>query len=180
LPPSLHAKLVAQAKTAGRSLNSQIVERLSGRPVDASWLDVSPDLGGFLEVLGAIMDIAAKVRFGADAIYAPETLPNWLDDPSGYAAAAYAALLVLQEFQPPEADFDPENVAEDDVNKMTGESAAKSILRRIAGDEPLPRRTAALRAALGARLERIREREAREAGVEEFLAAIKPREDSKT
>src|SRR5262245_18901738 len=179
LPPDLHAELVARAKTGRQSLNSEIVERLAGRPVDASPLGVSPDLRGLLEILGAIMDTAAKVRFGSDAIYAPETLPNWLDDPNGYAAAAYAALRVLQELQPPEADFDPENAAAGDDNKMTGEGIAENILRHIASDEPLSPRTAALRAALGPRVERIDIAEV-EAKAREIEAGIKPREDSGT
>jgi hypothetical protein len=179
LPPTLHAELVAQAKTRRRSLNSEIVERLAGRPMDVGPLDVSPDLRGLLEVLGVIMDTAAKVRFGADAIYAPETLPNWLDDSNGYAAGAYAALRVLEEFQPPGVEFDPEHAAADDDNKTTGEGVAKSILRRIASDEPLPLRTAALRAALGPRVERIRIAET-EAAAREIEARIDPREDSRT
>jgi hypothetical protein len=117
-----------------------------------------PELSGLLEVLGTVMDVAGKYRFGADAIYAPESLPNWLDDPSGYAAASYAAVRVLEELQPPTADLPLDlelDAGLDDTNKITGESIANSILRQIASDEPRTPRTEALRAGLGSLVERI-------------------------
>jgi hypothetical protein len=174
LPPALHAVLVAQAKAGKRSLNSQIVERLAGRPADVIPLRATPELRGLLEALGAVMDTAAKFRFGAGAIYAPETLPNWLDDADAYAAAAHAATRVLQELQPPGGDLDLEHAAEDD-NKMTGEVVAESILRRLATNEPSPR-TGALRSALGSLVERIRIAEV-EAEAREIEASIKPQEE---
>lgn len=162
----LHRQIEEAAHAHGVSTTKEVVTRLTAsfagdaleRLPDqfGGQRQARPELSGVLEVLSAVMDVAGKYRFGADAIYAPESLPNWLDDPSGYAAASYAAVRVLEELQPPTADFPLElDAGLDDTNKMVGESIADRILRRIASDEPRPPRTEALRAALGRLVERI-------------------------
>jgi hypothetical protein len=160
----LHRQIEEAAQAHGVSTTKEVVTRLTASFADAlerprdqfdGQREARPQLSGLLEVLGTVMDVAGKYRFGADAIYAPESLPNWLDDPSGYAAASYAAIRVLEELQPSNADLPELDAGPDDTNRMTGESIADRILRRIASDEPRPPRTDALRAALGPLVERI-------------------------
>jgi hypothetical protein len=162
----LHRQIEEAAQAHGVSTTKEVVTRLTasfaGDALERSpdqfggQSEARPELSGLLAVLGTVMDVAGKYRFGADAIYAPESLPNWLDDPSGYAAASYAAFRVLEELQPPTADL-PLGLDDglDDTNKMTGEIIAERILRRIASDEPGPPRTEALRVALGRLVDRI-------------------------
>jgi hypothetical protein len=162
----LYRQIEEAAQAHGVSATKEVVSRLNAsfagdaiaRPRDqfGGQSEAVPELSGLLKVLGTVMDVAGKWSFGADAIYAPESLPNWLDDPSGYAAAFYAAVRVLEELQPPTADLPLElDGGLDDTNKMTGEDIAKSILRRIASDESRPPRTEALRTALGPLVGRI-------------------------
>jgi hypothetical protein len=117
------------------------------------------ELQGLLEALGAVMDVAGKSRFGADALYSPESAPSWLADPDGFAIAAAAAARTLQAMRPPPdasvAD-DAEYVKElAETNRAYGAAVAERILRRVASGESADQRTLALRAALGSLVDRI-------------------------
>jgi hypothetical protein len=161
LPPQLHAKLVEQARNGNRSLNSEIIERLSGRPADSSaelpWADVRPQLRGLVQLVATVMDVAGYSRFGVDALYAPDSVPDWIDEPSGYAVAAAAADRALALLCPPQdAVADVEYAAAlADQNRGHGKAVADMILDKVATGAPSDRRTAALRKALGPLVDRL-------------------------
>jgi hypothetical protein len=161
LPPQLHAKLVEQARNSNRSLNSEIIERLSGRPADSSaelpWGEIRPELRGLVQLVATVMDVAGCSRFGVDALYAPDSVPNWIDDPWGYACAAAAAARALAALRPQQdAAADAEYAAAlAKTNRGHGEAVAAMILDKVATGAPSDRRTAALRKALGSLVERI-------------------------
>jgi Arc-like DNA binding domain len=159
LPPQLHATLVEQARNSNRSLNSEIIERLSGRLADLSaelpWADIR--LRALVQLVATIMDVAGHSRFGVDALYAPDSVPDWIDDPSGYAVAAAAAARALAALRPQQdAAADAEYAAAlAKTNRGHGEAVAAMILDKVATGAPSDRRTAALRKALGSLVERI-------------------------
>jgi hypothetical protein len=161
LPPQLHANLVKQARRSNRSLNSEIIERLSGRPADLSaelpWGDIRPELRALVQLVATIMDVAGHSRFGVDALYAPDSVPDWIDDPSGYAVAAAAAARALAALSPQQdAAADAEYAAAlGETNRGHGEAVAAMILDKVATGAPSDRRTAALRKALGSLVERV-------------------------
>jgi hypothetical protein len=157
----LHAKLVEQARNSKRSLNSEIIGRLSGRLADSSAelpsAEIRPELRGLVKLVATVMDVAGCSRFGVDALYAPDSVPNWVDDPSGYAVAAAAAARTLAALRPQQdAAADPEYAAAlAETNRGHGEAVAATILNKIATAAPSDRRTAALRKALGSLVERV-------------------------
>jgi hypothetical protein len=162
LPAQLHGTLVKQARANNRSLNGEIIDRLAGRPADysqeRSWQEISPDVHGFLMLIATVMDVAGHSRFGVDSLYAPDTVPPWIDDPSGYAVAAAAATYVLEALRPPHEATAADSgyaAALAETNRGHGEAVAKMILDKVATEAPLDRRTAALREALGSLVERI-------------------------
>src|SRR5262245_25078584 len=161
LPPQLHANLVKEARNSNRSLNSEIIERLSGRPVDSSaelpWEDIRPELRGLVQLVATIMDVAGDGRFGVDVLYAPDSVPDWIDDPSGYAVAVAAAARALAALSPQQdAAVDAEYAAAlAETNRSYGEAVADTILDKVATEAPSDRRTAALRKALGPLVERL-------------------------
>jgi hypothetical protein len=162
LPPQLHARLVEQARTGKRSLNGTILALLAGQDLPAAegagLTQVRPELRAILKVLAAVMDVAGHLRFGVDALYAPDS-NDWLEDPDGYALAIAAAARALDALRPPPnatAAGDAEYAAKlAEMNKWYGEAVAEHILSRIASDEPSDQRTAALRKALGPLVGRI-------------------------
>jgi hypothetical protein len=104
------------------------------------------------------MDVAGHSRFGVDALYAPESVPAWIDEPSGYAVAAAAAARVLDALHPPQDATAPDPgyaAALAENNRGHGKAVANSILEKIASGAPSDRRTASLREALGPLVERI-------------------------
>jgi hypothetical protein len=155
--------LVKQARASNRSLNGEIIERLAGGPADLPpdmpWAEIRPELRGLVELLAAVMDVAGHSRFGVDALYAPETVPSWIDDPSGYAVAVAAAARALDALRPPQdatAAADAEYAAAlAENNRGHGKAVAEQILEKVATGAPSDRRTAALREALGSLVERI-------------------------
>jgi hypothetical protein len=162
LPPQLHARLVEQARTGKRSLNGTILALLAGKDLPAAegagLTQDRPELRAILEVLAAVMDVAGRSRFGFDALYAPDSTPDWLEDPDGYAVAVAAAARALDALRPPPdaAAGDAEYAAKlAETNKSYGEAVAEHILSRVASDEPSDKRTAALREALGPLVGRI-------------------------
>jgi Arc-like DNA binding domain len=161
LPAQLHGTLVKQARASNRSLNGEIIERLAGSPADSSqempWREIPPEVQGFLTLIATVMDVAGHSRFGVDALYAPDTVPAWIDDPSGYAVAAAAATCVLEALHPPqEATADLEySAALAETNRGHGEAVAKTILDKVAVKASSDRRTASLREALGSLVDRI-------------------------
>jgi Arc-like DNA binding dprotein len=161
LPPQLHAKLVEQARNSKRSLNSEIIGRLSGRLADSSaelpWGEIRPELRGLVKLVATVMDVAGCSRFGVDALYAPDSVPDWIDDPSGYAVAAAAAARALAVLRPQQdAAADAEYAAAlAETNRGHGEAVANTILDKVATEAPSDRRTAALRKALGSLVERV-------------------------
>jgi Arc-like DNA binding domain len=159
LPPQLHAELVEQARNSNRSLNSEIIERLAGRPADAQlpWREIRPELRGLVQLVATVMDVAGYSRFGFDALYAPDSVPDWIDDPSGYACAAAAAAEALAALRPQQdAAADAEYAAAlAETNRRYGEGVAAMILDKVAIGATSDRRTAALRKALGSLVERI-------------------------
>jgi hypothetical protein len=163
LPAQLHAKLVEQARASNRSLNGEIIERLAGGPADlppdTPWAEIRPELRGLVELLAAVMDVAGHSRFGVDALYARDTVPAWINDPSGYAVAAAAATRVLDALHPPQdatAAADSRYAADLAKNNLGhGEAVANAILEKIASGAPSDRRTAMLREGLGSLVERI-------------------------
>jgi Arc-like DNA binding domain len=161
LPPQLHAKLVEQARNSNRSLNSEIIERLSGRPADSSaelpWGEIRPELRGLVQLVATVMDVAGCGRFGVDALYAPDSVPDWIDDPSGYACASAAAARALAALRPQQdAAADAEYAAAlAETNRGYGETVADTILDKVATGAPSDRRTAALRKAVGSLVERV-------------------------
>jgi hypothetical protein len=161
---------VEQARNGNRSLNSEIIERLSGRPADLSaelpWGDRRPELRGLVQLVATVMDVAGCGRFGVDALYAPDSVPDWIDDPSGYAVAAAAAARVLAVLRPQQhaaanaeyaaAAADAEYAAAlAEANRGYGEAVANTILDKVATGAPSDRRTAALRKALGSLVKRV-------------------------
>jgi hypothetical protein len=163
IPAQLHAKVVEQARASNRSLNGEIIERLAGVPADSPrdmpWAEIRPQLRGLVELLAAVMDVAGHSRFGIDALYAPDTVPAWIDDPSGYAVATAAATRVLDALHPPQdatAAADPGYAtALAENNRGHGKAVAERILEKVATAAPSDQRTAALRDALGSLVERI-------------------------
>jgi Arc-like DNA binding domain len=163
LPAQLHATLVKQARASNRSLNGEIIERLAGRaadsPRDIPWGEIRPELRGLVELVATVMDVAGHSRFGIDALYAPDTVPAWIDDPSGYAVAVAAAARALDALRPPRdataADDPGYAAALAENNRGHGKAVAESILEKVATGAPSDRRTAALREALGVLVERI-------------------------
>jgi hypothetical protein len=163
LPAQLHAMLVEQARASHRSLNGEIIERLAGRaadsPRDKPWRAIRPELRGFVQLVATVMDVAGHSRFGVDTLYAPDTVPDWIDDPSGYAVAAAAAIRVLDALHPQQdatAAADPGYAAAlAENNRGHGKAVADSILEKVATGAPSDRRTAALREGLGSLVERI-------------------------
>jgi hypothetical protein len=105
------------------------------------------------------LDIAGHSRFGVDALYAPETVPAWIDDPSGYAVAVAAAARVLDALHPPQdataAADSGYAAALAENNRVHGKLVAESILEKVANGAPSDQRTAALCEALGSLVERI-------------------------
>jgi hypothetical protein len=164
LPPHLHAKLVEQARNSNRSLNGEIIERLAGRPADSPaelpWGEIRPGLRGLVQLVAIVMDVAGRSRFSVDALYAPDTVPDWIDDPSGYAVAAAAAARAVDALRPPQ---DATAAAADaayaaalaETNRGHGEAVADMILDKVAIGPPSDRRTAGLREALGSLVERV-------------------------
>src|SRR5262245_9861645 len=138
LPPQLHANLVEQARNSNRSLNSEIIERLSGRSADSSaelpWGEIRPELRGLVQLVATVMDVAGCSRFGVDALYAPDSVPDWIDDPSGYAVAAAAADRALAALCPPQdAAADAGYAAElAETNRAHGKAVADMILDKVA------------------------------------------------
>ena len=163
LPAQLHAMLVKEARASNRSLNGEIIERLAGRAAesrrDKVWEQIRPQFRGLVQLVATVMDVAGHSRFGVDALYAPESVPAWIDEPSGYAVAAAAATRVLDALHPPQdatAAADPGYAAAlAENNRGHGEAVANSILEKIASGAPSDRRTATLREALGSLVERI-------------------------
>jgi hypothetical protein len=163
LPPHLHAKLVEQARNSNRSLNGEIIERLAGRPADLPaelpWGEIRPELRGLVQLVATVMDVAGRSRFGVDALYAPDTVPDWIDEPSGYAVAAAAATRALDALRPPQdatAAADAEYAAAlAETNRGYGKAVANEILDKVATGAPSDLRSAALRKALGSLVERI-------------------------
>jgi hypothetical protein len=163
LPAQLHAMLVKQARASNRSLNGEIVECLAHRPTDSprdrAWGEIRPELRGLLQLVATVMDVAGHSRFGVHALYAPETVPAWIDDPSGYAIAVAAAARVLDALHPPQdatTTSDSAYAADlAEANRGHGKAVAKAILEKVANGAPLDERTAALREALGSLVERI-------------------------
>jgi hypothetical protein len=163
LPAQVHATLVEQARASNRSLNGEIIERLAGGPADSSrdmpWAEIRPEVRGLVELVAAVMDVAGHSRFGVDALYAPETVPSWIDDPSGYAVAVAAAARAFDALRPPQdatAAADPEYAAAlAENNRGHGKAVAERILEKVATGAPSDQRTAALREALGSLVERI-------------------------
>jgi Arc-like DNA binding domain len=106
LPAQLHAFLVKEARASNRSLNGEILERLEDRvaesPRDKACEQIRPEFRGLVELVATVMDVAGHSRFGVDALYAPESVPAWIDEPSGYAVAAAAAARVLDALHPPQ------------------------------------------------------------------------------
>ena len=137
VPAQLHAKLVEQARASNRSLNGEIIERLAGFPADSPRdpkAEIRPQLRGLVELLAAVMDVAGHSRFGIDALYAPDTVPAWIDDPSGYAVATAAAIRVLDALNPPQdatAAADPGYAtALAENNRGHGKAVAERFSRR--------------------------------------------------
>jgi hypothetical protein len=163
LPARLHALLVKEARASNRSLNGEILERLEDRtvesPRDKAWEQIRPEFRGLVQLVATVMDVAGHSRFGVDALYAPESVPAWIDEPSGYAVAAAAATRVLDALHPPQdatADADPGYAAAlAENNRGHGKAVANSILDKIASGAPSDRRTAMLREALGSLVQRI-------------------------
>jgi hypothetical protein len=160
IPAQLHGTLVKQARASNRSLNGEIIERLAGHAQSSQempWREISPEVQGFVTLIATVMDVAGHSRFGVDALYAPDTVPPWINDPSGYAVAAAAATRVLEALHPPhEATTDPEySAALAKNNRGHGEAVAKSILDKIADKTSSDRRTSSLREALGPLVDRI-------------------------
>jgi HicB family len=159
LPPQLHANLVEQARNSNRSLNGEIIERLSG-PADLSaeltWGEIRPELRGLVQLVATVMDVAGCSRFGVDALYAPDSVPDWIDEPSGYAVAVAAADRALAALCPPQDAADAEYAAElAETSREHGKAVADMILDKVATGGPSDRRTAALRKALGSLVERV-------------------------
>jgi hypothetical protein len=163
IPAQLHAKLVAQARATNRSLNGEIIEQLAGRSADSpretQWGKIRPEVRGLLQLVATVMDVAGHSRFGVDSLYAPETVPAWIDDPSGYAVAVAAAARVLDALHPSQdatAAVDSGYAAAlAENNRGHGKAVAESILEKVANAAPSDQRTAALREALGSLVDRI-------------------------
>src|SRR4051794_17503779 len=161
IPAQLHGTLVKQARASNRSLNGEIIERLAGRPADTPqempWREIPMEVQGLVTLIATVMDVAGHSRFGVDALYAPDAVPAWIDDPSGYAVAAAAATRVLEALHPPrEATTDSEYSAALAANdRQHGEAVAKSILDKVADKACSDPRTASLREGLGSLVDRI-------------------------
>jgi hypothetical protein len=163
LPAQLHASLVREARASNRSLNGEILERLAVRaaesPRNKLREEIRPELHGLVQLVATVMDVAGHSRFGVDALYAPDDVPAWIDDPSGYAVAAAAGTRVLDALHPPQdptAAADPgyaEALAKE--NQTHGQAVALQILDKLASGASSNRRTASLREALGPLVERI-------------------------
>jgi hypothetical protein len=172
LPKNLHRQLVQRAKRNKSSLNSEIINEIEGHaalraenarlmesvPREDEPTNIRPRLRGLIDVLATVMDVAGRSRFGLDTLYSPGTVPDWLNDRSGFAVAAAAAAHVLDELHPKRAatfSDDPESLAEQaEIDKGYGQAVAQELLERIAFGDP-DGRTEHLRRELGPLVERI-------------------------
>lgn len=166
IPGELKQQLQTSADNRGRSLNAEIVARLSQSFVRDSAGVNNVELEGLLAIVAAAMNIAGWAA-GSLLTFSPQGASEWLSNPIAYEQALKAAVQVLSEAAPKDtktakpaphiadmlADFGPGF-----ANAMLEEAANGTS--RVSG---MKARAEALRAGISDKLaDRLRSGEPRE------------------